>query len=103
MVFKRSMFRQRTEEILSEDRFAQVELTIAFKKLTCYHCNFEAIYKYSVQQVRRRPEIQVAEDEEIRPDHREIWKAIPRFVEIPETLKCKRCKEVLQGEILCVY
>ena len=72
MVFKRSMYRQRTDEILSENRFSQVELTIAFKKLTCYHCNFEAIYKYSVQQVRRRPEIQVAEGEEIRPDHREI-------------------------------
>ncbi len=103
MVFKRSMFRQRPSEILSEDRFSQVELAIAFKKLTCYHCNFEAIYKYCVQQVRRHPEIRVAEGEEIRPDHQEIWKAIPRFVEIPETLKCKRCKEVLAGEILCVY
>ncbi len=103
MVFKRSMFRQRPNEPLSEDRFSQVELTTAFKKLTCYHCNFEAIYKYSVQQVRRRPEIRVAEGEEIRPDHQEIWEAIPRFVEIPETLKCKRCKEVLAPEILCVY
>ncbi len=45
----------------------------------------------------------MAEGEEIRPDHREIWKDIPRFVEIPETLKCKRCKEVLEREILCVY
>ncbi len=103
MVFKRSIFRQHTDEILSEDRFSQVELTIAFKKLICYHCNFEAIYKYSVQLVRRRPEIQVAEGEEIRPDHREFWRTIPRFVEIPETLKCKRCKEVLEREILCVY
>ena len=103
MVFKRSMFRQSTGEILSEDRFSQVELTIAFKKLTCYHCYFEAIYKYSVQQVRRRPEIRVAEGEEIRPDHQEMWKAIPRFAEIPETLKCKRCQEVLAREILCVY
>ncbi len=103
MVFKRSMFRQPNNEILSEDRFSQVELTIAFKKLTCYHCNFEAIYKYSVQQVRRRAEIRVAEDEEIRPDHQEMWKTIPRFVEISETLKCKRCKEVLDREVLCVY
>ncbi len=103
MVFKRSMFRQRPNEILFEDRFSQVELTIVFKKLTCYHCNFEAIYKYSVQQVRRHPEIQVGEGEEIRPDHQEMWKTIPRFVEIPETLKCKRCKEVLEREILCVF
>ncbi len=103
MVFKRSMFRQHPNETLSEDRFSQVELAIAFKKLTCYHCNFEAIYKYSVQQVRRRPEIRVAEGEEIRPDHQEMWKTIPRFAEIPETLKCKRCKEVLEREILCVF
>ena len=103
MVFKSSMFRQRPSEILFEDRFAQVELAIAFKKLTCYHCNFEAIYKYWVQQVRRHPEIRVDEGEEIRPDHQEMWKAIPRFAEIPETLKCKRCKEVLAREILCVY
>ena len=103
MVFKRSMFRQHSNGVLSEDRFSQVELTIAFKKLTCYRCNFEAIYKYFVQQVRRHPEIRVAEGEEIRPDHQAIWKAIPRFVEIPETLKCKRCKEVLDREILCVY
>ncbi len=103
MVFIRSMFQQHANGVLSEDRFSQVELTIAFKKLTCYHCNFEAIYKYSVQQVRRRPEIRVAEGEEIRPDHQAIWKAIPRFVEIPETLKCKRCQEVLTREILCVF
>ncbi len=103
MVFKRSMFRQHSNGVLSEDRFSQVELTIAFKKLTCYHCNFEAIYKYSVQQVRRRPEIRVAKGEEIRPDHQEMWKTIPRFVEIPETLKCKHCQEVLMREILCAF
>ncbi len=103
MVFKLSMFRQHSNGVLSEDRFSQVEMTIAFRKLTCYHCNFEAIYTYSVQQVRRRPEIRVAEGEEIRPDHQEMWKTIPRFVEIPETLKCKRCQEVLTREILCVF
>jgi hypothetical protein len=103
MVFKRSMFRQRADEVVFDDRFSQVELAIAFKKLTCYHCNFEAIYKYAVQQVRRHPEIRVGEGEEIRRDHQEMWKAIPRFVEIPETLKCKRCKEVLDREILCVF
>ena len=103
MVFKRSMFRQLPNEVVSDDRFSQVELAIAFRKLTCYHCNFEGIYKYSAQQVRRHSEIRVGEGEEIRPDHQEMWKAIPRFVEIPETSKCKRCKEVLGREILCVY
>ncbi len=103
MVFKRSMFQQGPNEPLFEDRFSQVELATAFKKLTCYHCNFEAIYKYYVQQVRRNSEIRVNEGDEIRPDHQEMWNAIPRFVEIPETLKCKRCKEVLAREILCVF
>ncbi len=103
MVFKRSFFPESPDQILSENRFSQVELAIAFRKLTCYHCNFEAIYKYSVQQVRRHSEIRVGEGEEIRPDHVEIWKTIPRFVEIPETLTCKRCREVLNREILCVY
>ena len=103
MVFKRSMFQQGPNEPLFEDRFSQVELATAFKKLTCYHCDLEAIYKYYVQQVRRRSEIRVAEGEEIRRDHQEMWAAIPRFVEIHETLKCKRCKEVLSHEILCVY
>ncbi len=103
MVFKRSMFRQRPDEPLSEDRFSQVELATAFKKLTCYHCNFESIYKYSVKQVRCHSEIRVDEGEEIRPDHQEMWAAIPRFVESPETLKCKRCKDVLEREILCVF
>jgi hypothetical protein len=103
MVFKRSMFRQGPNEPLSEDRFSQVELGIAFKKLTCSHCDFEAIYKYAVQQVRRHAEIRVDEGDEIRRDHQEMYDAIPRFVEIPETLKCKRCKEVLSREILCVF
>ena len=103
MVFKRSFFPQGSDQIHSEDRFSQTELTIAFRKLTCSHCNLEAIYKYSVQQIRRHSEIRVGEEEEIRPDHIEMWKTIPRFVEIPETLKCKRCREVLDREILCVY
>ena len=103
MVFQRSFFPQRPDQVLCEDRFSQLELAIAFRKLTCYHCNFEAIYKYCVQQVRRHAEIRVGEGEEIRPDHVEMWKTIPRFAEIPETLRCKRCREVLNLEILCVY
>ena len=103
MVFKRSMFSQSADETLFDDRFCQVELAIAFKRLTCYRCNFEGIYKYAVQQVRRHPEIQVGEGEEIREDHLQMWKNIPRFAEIPETVKCKRCREVLDLDVLCVY
>lgn len=103
MVFKRTIFSQRPNEIISDDRFCQVELAIAFKRVTCYRCNFEGIYKYAVQQIRRHPEIQVSEDEEIREDHLQIWKDIPRFAEIPEVVKCKRCREVLDIDIMCVY
>lgn len=78
-----------------EDRFCQVELAVAFRKILCYECDFEAIYKYQVLQIRRRSEIQIGEEEEIRPDHVELWKTIPRFAEVPQTLKCKRCGEIL--------
>lgn len=103
MVFKRTIFSQRPNEIISDDRFCQVELAIAFKRVTCYRCNFEGIYKYTVQQIRRHPEIQVSEGEEVREDHLQIWKDIPRFAEIPEVVKCKRCREVLDIDIMCVY
>jgi hypothetical protein len=103
MAFKRTIFSQRPDEIISDDRFCQVELAIVFKRLTCYHCKFEGIYKYAVQQLRRHPEIQTAEDEEVREDHLRIWEGIPRFAEIPETVKCKRCREILAIDVMCVY
>ena len=103
MVFKRTIFSQRPDEIISNDRFCRVELAIAFKRLICYRCNFEGIYKYAVQQIRRHPEIQVSADEEIREDHLQIWKDIPRFAEIPEVVKCKRCREKLDVEVTCIY
>ena len=103
MVFKRTIFSERPNEIISDDRFCQVELAIAFKRLTCYHCRFEGIYKYTVQQIRRHPEIQVSKEEEIREDHRQMWKTIPRFAEIPEVIKCKRCREKLDVDVTCVY
>lgn len=90
-------------EVLYSDRFRSIEVAVTFRKIKCYQCDFEAIYKYRVQQVRRHAEIQVQDGEEVRPDHIEIWKTIPRFAEIPETVKCKRCKEVLGVYPLCVY
>ena len=102
-MFKRSIFSQRPNEIISDDRYRQVEMAIAFKRLICYHCRFEAIYKYAVQQIRRHPEIQVAEGEEVREDHRQIWKSMPRFSEIPERIRCKGCQEILEVEVMCIY
>ena len=99
----KSLARLKPSEVLFTDRFRQVELAIAFKKILCYNCQFSGIYKFRVQQIRRRPEIQLETGEEIRPDHVEIWETIPRFAEIPETVKCKRCREVLTPEVTCIY
>ena len=103
MVLHRALFRQRAGQVVSQDRFRTVELAIAFKKITCYRCGLVSVYKYTVQQVRRKPELLPVEGEEIRSDHLEMWKAVPRFAEIPETIKCKRCKEVVGLYTFCIY
>ena len=99
MVFKRSFY-PASQQNTWDDRFCRVEMSTSFKRITCPRCDLEAIYKYEVRQIRRRPEILVREGEGIRPDHVEMWKNIPRFAEIPEVLHCKGCKEVLNMEVL---
>ena len=103
MVFDASRNRARPGKLLYADRFREIEMGVAFKKMVCSRCDFAGFYKYRVKQLRRRPEILVEEGEEVRPDHEEIWMTIPRFAEIPQTLKCKRCHEVLGSYVLCVY
>lgn len=103
MVFDGTLFSQKPGEILSADRFRQVELAVAFKKIVCHRCRFAGFYRYQVLQVRRNPEILSEEEEEVRPDHFEIWKTIPRFAEIPETIKCKGCREVQGVYTYCIY
>lgn len=88
---------------LFEDRFRHVESAIVFRKVECHRCDFSSIYKYQVQQVRRKEAIEVGPDDEVRPDHVQIWNAIPRFAEIPETVKCKRCGEVLGLCTECIF
>lgn len=103
MVFDASRNKILPGQLLYQDRFREIEMGIAFKKIVCSHCDFPGFYKYRVQQLRRRPRILVEEDQEVRVDHEEIWETIPRFAEIPQTLKCKRCREVLGSYVLCVY
>lgn len=98
-----SQSRQQPGEILFKDRFRTVERAITFKRITCYQCDFSAVYKYRVQQVRRTAELLADENEEVRPDHVEIWQTVPRFAEIPETLRCKRCNEILGLYTFCIY
>lgn len=90
-------------EVLESDRFRQVESGVVFRKAICYRCGLAGFYKYRVLQVRRHPEIRASEEEAVRGDHRRIWEAMPRFAEIPETVKCRRCQEVLGIYPECVY
>lgn len=90
-------------DLLDEDRFRQVEVGVAFKRLTCRRCNTTSVYRYLIQQVRRRPEMLHTEDEELRPDHEAIWRSIPRYAEIPQTVKCIQCGEVIGMETTCIY
>jgi hypothetical protein len=78
-------------------------MDVAFKRITCYNCDLTAIYKFRVQQVRRREEIMATEEEIVRDDHVQAWKTVPRFAEIPETIKCKRCNEVLGVYPFCIF
>ena len=103
MVFDASGLRRRPGSILYQDRFHQVELGACFKKIVCGRCNFIDFYKYQVKQVRRRDELVTSQDEEVRHDHLEIWGTVPRFAEIPQTLKCQRCHEVLGMYVDCIY
>ena len=103
MVFDATAERIRPRQLLYQDRFREIEMGVAFKKMACSRCDHTGFYKYRVKQVRRRPQILMGEGEEIRPDHEEIWETIPRFAEIPQTLKCKRCHEVLGAYVLCIY
>ena len=88
---------------LSSDRFRSIEVGVAFKRLTCYTCNLTSVYKYRVKQMRRSVELLPEEDHELLPEEIETWNSIPRFAEIPETIKCKCCGEVLGLYTSCIY
>ena len=102
-MFNSRAIRARPGTVLSQDRFRRVELAVSFKRIRCYRCDLITIYKYRVKEIRRNPTLQVPEDEELRTDHQELWETIPRFAEIPETVKCKRCGEVLGIDTTCIY
>ena len=103
MSFDSRQLRVAPGQAIFEDRFRRVEVAIAFRKLTCPRCNLSSIYKFRVQQIRRKEEIDATQEEEIRSDHHQLWDNIPRFAEIPETVKCKRCRETLGIDTTCIY
>ncbi len=91
------------QTVVYKDRFCQIEIAVGFRKLTCYRCDFASFYRFRVMHVRRSPELLPSEEEEVRDDHIRIWKNIPRFAEIPETVRCRRCDEVLGVYTSCIF
>jgi len=88
---------------LSSDRFRSVEVAVAFRRLTCYNCNFTSVYKYRAKHLRRTPELTATAEQAPLQDEMHIWNSIPRFAEIPETIKCKQCGEVLGLYTSCIF
>lgn len=86
-----------------KSRFSDTDLEITFRRVTCYRCGHTAVYKYRIKQLRRAAEIATGEDEQIREDHVEMWETVPRYAEIPETVKCKKCREVLGLYTECIF
>jgi len=104
MVFDSRIFAPPSgQTIVYQDRFRQIELAVGFRKLTCHRCDFASFYRFRVMHVRRSPELLSSEEEEVREDHLRIWKNIPRFAEIPETVRCRRCDEVLGVYTSCIF
>ena len=102
MFISRSL-KARPGSILYEDELRTVELATTFRRIHCYKCDLTTIYKYRVQQIRRAPQPPSDEGEPLTEHQQETLKTIPRFAEIPETVKCKRCGEVLGLYTECIY
>lgn len=103
MVFDPALLQSQPGDVLHQDRFREVEVAVCFRKAECYHCGFVGFYKFQALQVRRNQEILSSDEEGVRPDHLDLWEAVPRFAEIPQTVKCKRCQEVMGFYTFCLY
>ena len=103
MVFDPSLFQTEPGDILFQDRYREVEVGLSFRQAECYQCGFVGFYRFQTLQVRRHDEILPSESETVRPDHLELWKAIPRYAEIPQTVKCKDCGEVMGFYTSCIF
>jgi len=104
MVFDSRIFAQPSgQTLVYQDRFRQIELAVGFRKLICHRCDFASFYRFRVLHIRRSPELLASAEEEVRDDHFRIWKTIPRFAEIPETVRCRRCDEVLGVYTSCIF
>lgn len=104
-MFNSRALRAKPGTILDQDSLRTVELGISFKRITCYQCNFTAIYKYRVKEIRRSPDAADPQKDpgNLTEEQHETWKRIPRYAQIPETVKCKQCGEVLGLYTNCIY
>lgn len=103
-MFDSRVFAEQPDGLIAENEFRTVELAIAFKRIKCYSCDNISIYKYRVKEIRRSPAPEISPEvppvEEVSSEFRTT---IPRFAQIPETVKCKRCGEVLGLFPFCVF
>ena len=102
-MFDSRSIKARPGSILFEDELRSVELATTFRRVHCYKCDLTSIYKYRIQQIRRLTQPEAAPDEPLSEHRAETLAAIPRYAEIPETVKCKRCGEVLGLHTECIY
>ncbi len=102
-MFNSRNFKTRPGSILFENELRTVELGTAFRRVHCYNCDLTTIYKYRVQQIRRTDPAEGLEDGSLTDHQVQKLKTIPRYAEIPETVKCKRCGEVLGLYTECIY
>lgn len=100
-VFNSRQVKLKPGAVILEDDLRTVEVATAFRRIHCHRCDFAAIYKYRVKQVRRSPSPPAGGA--APEDDLSAWKTIPRFAEIPETVKCKGCGEVLGVYPECIF
>ena len=88
---------------LHENRYCGVELGIVFRRITCHRCDFSDIYRYAIKELRRKSQEEVEKGGQLSPGQLDIWRSIPRYAEIPETLHCKQCEEILGLYTECIF
>jgi len=88
---------------LSANQFRTVDYDVVFRRLQCYKCDLIAVYRLRVKQIRRTPELASEDQSPPSEAEQQTWLSVPRFAEIPETVCCKRCGEVLGLCTECVY
>jgi hypothetical protein len=102
-MFNSSEIKVRPGSRLSENPFRTVDYDIIFRRIQCYRCDLAAVYKFRVKQIRRTPELLLEDDLPPTDAEQQTWKTVPRFAEIPETVRCKRCGEVLGLCTECIF